>query len=131
MPCRAPHAGGACRRSDRGTRPPQTRRRRQGSVSALRRSFHCSFWSLLPGARGLEPKNGRHSAVIAERGSVLGNCQQVGRLLEGKLDRGIGQVLQVDQLRAIRGAATFPFGPEPAALRTLRPRRRELLVEQE
>ena len=67
----------------------------------------------VPGVRRLEPeKRGDSAAALLELLAALAHGQDLARAPEGKLDRGVGQVLQRLELAPVGWAGAQPSRPE-------------------
>jgi hypothetical protein len=76
-----------------------------------------------------EPEERGHTPVALERLALVVHCQEICGLLNRQLDHCLGEVLQLDRLRAVR-RAPVALQAEPAALEALHARHAaELLVE--
>src|SRR5215211_539319 len=80
----------------------------------------------------LEPQQGSDAAVRFDRLAVVADRQQLGRLLHRQLDRGIGEIVEREEPRAVGRTATLAPRPEPAAVRALDAgHSRELLIQEQ
>src|SRR5215211_7785512 len=87
--------------------------------------------SPIPGAEGLEPEQGGDPAARPKLVEQEPQREHLGRLLDGKLDRGLGEVLAGLQPGAVDRTGALAGGAEPAAPRAERAGGGVALVQQQ